>query len=286
MPGDDIQTHLLHARLLRPFSGPILLLLLLLLLVPQPFRLGAQVLQTDIISAYRDSDSSAFNALLQFNLSLEQQLNTVVNLGAGADLRWHAGDDAIILGSKAKRTYAGDLRVTNSGYAHLRYRRDRAARTGADLFTQYQWDGPRGMRSRTLLGANLRHGVLRDSTRSLDVAAGVMYELERWGYDGVAERDRPADQSAVSVRQPRINTYVRYQSGLTAGVSLLVMNYVQTRVDGRFDEPRIASSARLIVDVTESVSLTIAYNSIYDFAPVVPIRRFYFDIANGVAVRL
>jgi hypothetical protein len=101
--------------------------------------LQAQVLQTDIVSAYRETDSAkAFSGLFQFGLSVEQQLNTVVDLGVGADFQFNAGGDALILGSKAKRSYAGDLRVTNSGYGHLRYRVDRRAPFGTDLFTQYQ----------------------------------------------------------------------------------------------------------------------------------------------------
>ncbi len=246
----------------------------------------AQVLQTDVISSYRETDTTVFTALFQFNLSVEQQLNTVVNLGAGADFLFNAGGDALILASKAKRTYAGDLRVTNSGYGHLRYKYDRAARGGVDLFTQHQWDGPRGMRTRFLLGGNARYAVTRDSSGSLDIAAGLMYEYERWGYDGIAESDRPADQSPVSVSHPRINTYLRFNRRISEGVRILLMNYLQARTDRHFDAPRIATAIQFDVAVTGSVSLTVSYNSIYDFGPVVPIRRFYFDIANGIIIKI
>jgi hypothetical protein len=248
--------------------------------------LDAQVLQTDVISSYRESDTTAFNALFQFNFSVEQQLNTVVNLGAGADFLWNAGDDALILASKAKRTYAGDLRVTNSGYGHLRYRREREAPAGVDLFTQYQWDGPRGMRNRFLLGGNLRVAVMKDSSGSLDVAAGLMYEFERWGYDGIAEPDRPADQSPVRVSHPRINTYIRFSRQLAGGVRCLFMNYLQARTDSRFDEPRIATALQFDIAISGSLSLVVSSNSIYDFAPVVPIRRFYFDVSNGIMLKI
>jgi len=248
--------------------------------------LFAQVLQTDVISSYREADTAAFNALFQFNFSVEQQLNTVVNLGAGADFLFRAGGDALILASKAKRTYAGDLRVTNSGYGHIRYQRDREAPAGIDLFTQYQWDGPRGMKNRFLLGGNVRYAVTKDSSGSFDVAAGLMYEYERWGYDGIEETDRPADQSAVTVSHPRINTYLRFSRRISDGVRILLMNYLQARTDSRFDQPRIATALRFDVAVTGNVSLTVSYNSIYDFRPVVPIRRFYFDITNGIMLKI
>lgn len=248
--------------------------------------LVAQVLQTDLISTYRGSDSGAFNALFQFNFSVEQQLNTVVNLGAGADFLWNTGADALILASRAKVTYAGDLRVTNSGYGHLRYRRNRVAPAGVDLFTQYQWDGPRGMESRFLLGGNLRYVLTADTSGSVDIAGGLMYEFEHWVYDGIAESDRPADQSPVRVSHPRINTYVRFTRQISNGFRLLLMNYLQARTDSGFDKPRIATALQFDIAISGNLSLTVSYNSIYDFAPVVPIRRFYFDISNGIMLKI
>lgn len=253
--------------------------------LPPGASLVAQVLQTDLVASHRLPDSAAFGGVVRFDLSVEQQRNTVVTLGAGADLRANAGPDAVLLAAQAKRTYAGDLRVSNSGFGHLRYRMARAARAGAEFFTQAQWDGPRGMKHRFLLGGNLRYTIQRDSAGSLDAAAGVMYEGERWGYDGVEPADRPADPPIVVLGHARINTYLRFERRLAPGVGLLLMNYLQARPDGGLHEPRIASSARLTVEITSSLAFTAAFNSIYDFAPVVPIRNFYFDLTNGLAVR-
>jgi len=254
--------------------------------VPPTACLRAQVLQTDVISSYRGTDTAAFNALFQFNFSVEQQLNTVVNLSAGADFLLNTGDDALILASKAKVTYAGDLQVTNSGFGHLRYKRNRAEPTGVDLFTQYQWDGPRGMKNRFLLGGNLRHILTADSSGLVDVAAGLMYEYENWVYDGIAESERPPDQSPVSVSHPRINTYIRFSRNISNGFRILLMNYIQARTDSRIDEPRIATALQFDIAITGNLSLTVAYNSVYDFSPVVPIRHFYFDISNGIMLKI
>jgi hypothetical protein len=276
------------ARTVRPGFSRVILPVVFLAssLAPGFSILRAQVLQTDIVSAYRDSDSAgAFSGLFQFGFSVEQQLNTVLDLGTGADFQLNAGNDALIFGSEAKLSYVGDLRATNSGYTHLRYRLDRHSPSGVDLFTQYQWDGPRGMRNRYLLGANYRYALWKDTSGSMDVAAGLMYEYERWGYAGIAAADRPSDQSPVINDHPRINTYVRYQRTLSRGVRLLLMNYVQARTDDHVGDPRIASSVHLVIDVNESLSLTVVYNSIYDFAPIVPIRHFYFDVANGIALK-
>jgi hypothetical protein len=142
------------------------------------------------------------------------------------------------------------------------------------------------MRNRYLLGANLRYRFGDDTSGSVDVAGGLMYEYERWGYEGIAKADRPSDQAPVIVSHPRINTYLRYYRKLGKAVGILLMNYVQARTGPGFDTPRIASAVHLVVDINDTVSLKVIYDSIYDFAPVVPIRRFYFDLSNGIAVRI
>jgi len=264
----------------------LLLCAIVPLLSSQSARISAQVLQTDVISSYRGADTAGFTGLFQFAFSVEQQLNTVINAGVGADFLLNMESDALALASRAKGTYAGDLRVSNSGFGHLRYRRERRARLGVDLFTQAQWDGPRGMEVRYLLGGNVRYTIGKDTAGSVDVAAGLMYEYERWGYDGIAEEDRPVDQGAVRVSHPRINTYIRFNRQVSESLRLLFMNYLQARTDRGFDRPRIATSFLLDVAISGKVSLNVSYNSIYDFAPVVPIRRFYFELGNGITVRI
>lgn len=253
----------------------------------RPAEVSAQILQTDIISSFQKTDTTApLIALFQIGFSVEQQLNTVYEFETGSDLLYNFSADAIVLAAKAKLTYAGDLRVTNSGYGHLRYLFRRREQVGFDLFTQFQWDGPRGMKNRSLLGGNLRLNVRRDSMSSTDVAAGLMYEHEEWNYSGVKDEEKPADLSPVLVDHPRINTYVRYYRRFGPGVDMLLMNYVQTRLDEHFVEPRIATAVQLGFTISSRFSYTVSYNSIYDFAPIVPIRRFYFTLSNNLRYRI
>lgn len=263
-----------------------LVLLFLVQSASSPTGTEAQILQTDVISSFQTSDTtSPFTGLLNFGFSVEQQLNTVVEFSAGSDMVYSFSRDAIVLAAKAKRTYAGDLRVTNSGYGHLRYLYRRRRPLGIDGFTQIQWDGPRGMKNRFLLGANLRVNVVRDSSSSLDLAAGLMGEHEEWNYDGVERDRRPSDLSPVSVDHPRVNTYIRYFTRIGQGASLLLTNYVQSRTDTNFTRPRIATAVQLSLRVSDRFSFTVNYNSIYDFAPVVPIRKYYFTVSNELSFR-
>ena len=60
--------------------------------------------------------------------------------------------------------------------------------------------------------------------------------------------------------------------------------YHQSRFDKVFSTPRLASSSEVLWNFTEYFGMSLIYQNIYDYAPVVPIRKDFHKIIFGISV--
>ena len=244
----------------------------------------AQVLNMDRVSAMNDS-LRRWHTSLQLTTDYNSE-KEVFDWDTKIDItKLTAGNH--LLAAKLSNTFTsisgGNLQ--NAGYLHFRFRDNDTRKISPEYFTQYQWDDLRGMQNRYLFGCNLRYMVKESKAFDFYIGLGLMYEWEKWNYNGVAPKNLPAVHPAfIITRLLKINQYVKLSGKLFKTTELTFTNFIQARPDKYFNYPRIASFLQWNVPFSKKVSINLTYESIYDFLPVVPIRNYYFNYQSGLSV--
>ncbi|MEO7767863.1 MAG: hypothetical protein ABIS01_10565 [Ferruginibacter sp.] len=177
--------------------------------------------------------------------------------------------------------------LQNAGFVHLRFRDNDTRKLSPEYFTQYQWDNLRGMMDRYLFGANLRIRIKETKTLDLYAGIGLMYEWEKWNFDGVDSVKLPAVHPAsVKSALLKLNQYFKISIKLFKTTDLTLTNYFQARPDKHILTPRIADFIQWNIPVSKKFSINFNVEGIYDASPIVPIKHFYYNYLTGVALTI
>ncbi|MBS1510935.1 MAG: DUF481 domain-containing protein [Bacteroidetes bacterium] len=191
----------------------------------------------------------------------------------------------LIFSSSYRFTYNGGQDFLNAGHLHLRWRHDYKNTWQPESFVQYQWDGARGMVRRFLAGENVRYGVWHKHEWELSAASGLMYETETWNFTAVDSALKPIIQNQQVTELLKSNNYVKIEGKLSPNTIFSFINFYQTPFNDLFRAFRLASSIRFEVGAGKHFDFTMAFSSLYDSKPVVPITKFYYSFSNGIAYK-
>ena len=111
-----------------------------------------------------------------------------------------------------------------------------------------------------------------------------MYEVEKWDFIAVDSSKIPADATPVIKKLVKINSYIRFNWKPNDNNDITCNIFLQTR-PYRF-KPRIAPHVQWNIKAGKHVDFSVAFTSLYDTAPVVPIEKFYFSLSNGILLNL
>lgn len=241
----------------------------------------AQVLNMDRITAPADS-LRKWKVIVMAGTNFSSQ-NDIFDLNARVDITRFLKRKHVLMGVFTNSfTSIEGKNVQNFGYFHLRYRNNDSKKISAEYFLQSQWDDLRGMINRYLAGANLRIRIMDTKTLDIYTGIGLMYEQEKWNYDGVASNKIPLFHPAfIYTNEIKINQYLKISAKLFKTTDLTFTNFIQTRPDKNFTSPRIADFLQWNIPVSKRFSINFNFDSIYDAAPVVPIRYFYYNYSTG-----
>ncbi|MEO5891551.1 MAG: hypothetical protein ABIQ31_14970 [Ferruginibacter sp.] len=182
-------------------------------------------------------------------------------------------------------TKGSDLQ--NTGFIHVRYRDNDTRKFSPEYFTQYQWDNLRGMVNRYLVGANLRIQLKESKTLDLYAGIGLMYEWEKWNFDGVdTAKLSLAHAKFLNSALVKLNQYFKISIKLFNTTDFTFTNYLQARPNKHIVTPRIADFIQWNIPVSKKFSINFNMESIYDAAPIVPIHHFYYSYITGVALSI
>lgn len=268
---------------MRPF---IYARLFLCMLFSTGLNMYAQVLNIDKVSAPSDS-AKKWSVAVQAGADFSSE-KKVFDWDTKADItRFMNGHhllSAIFVNSFISTSGSN---LQNTGFVHVRYRDNDTRKFSAEPFTQYQWDNLRGMVNRYLVGSNLRIRIIE--TKPLDFYAGIglMYEWEKWNFDGVDSTKLPALHPAfVKSELIKINQYFKIGIKVFKTTDLTFTNYFQARPDKHIVSPRIADFIQWNIPLSKKFSITFNFESIYDAAPIVPIQHFYYSYLTGVSLTI
>ncbi len=249
-----------------------------------PLISSGQILNID------KSDTSDYvnKAKIGFNFStgleIDKQQTTLYDATNTAELMLQKKKELFILAASYRFTYNGPDDILNAGYFHLRFRHNYKNKYQPETFMQYQWDNKRGLSYRALGGMNLRYNFYKGDTWDLNAGLGLMYEIEKWNYDGVDSAKWPANLTPITNRLIKINSYIRMNWKASENSDVIISVFLQTRPT--IFKPRIAPSVQWNINAGKHVGFSINFAGIYDEAPVVPIHKFYYSLSNSILVKI
>jgi len=166
--------------------------------------------------------------------------------------------------------------ILNNAYLHLRATFNYNKKWSPEVFAQLQDDKFRGLRNRKLAGAGYRWKPIEAEKFRLVVAAGPMYESEKW------RSIETGDEKLVELW--KLNSYMLLRWDLTENVNFNTIFYYQVGYDNSadLDRQRLSNSTNLNFKISNHLSFTVTYQMAYENEPIFPITEFIYSIENGL----
>jgi hypothetical protein len=243
---------------------------------------SAQILNIDKSDTANYEKKGKTNFNLASGLEIDKQKTTLYDATTTAEFSLQKNHELFIASASDRFTYNGPDDILNTGFIHLRLRHNYKNKYQPEIFTQYQWDNKRGLEHRILNGANMRYNFWKGGVWELNAAVGLMYENERWNYNGVDSTKIPANAPNIVNNLIKINSYIHVEWHPNANNTLTVKVYLQSRPD--FWHPRIAPLLNWSIKIGKHTAFVIGFNGMYDANPVVPIDNFYYNITNSILI--
>ena len=244
---------------------------------------NAQIINIDKV----DTSEYAHKIVVTGNISLglegDKQQQLLLDATNTADMQWQHFKELFILSGSYRFTYNGPQDILNAGYAHLRWRHAYKNTLHPEAYSQYQWDNKRGILYRFVTGVNLRYNYWHQKMWEISLATGLMYEEERWSFSGVDAANVPPNASNIQSNHLKSSNYVRWEGKTNEKSTVSVVVFYQAPFSDFFHAYRVASNIRFAIDVSKHFTFGLAFNSLYDSKPIVPINHFYYSFSNNLA---
>lgn len=244
----------------------------------------AQILNAEAFQS-QNEPTEKWRGQAAFGINLDKQTALVYSMFTDVDVSYRIKDKSLLSASRLRVSGSGEDIFLNGGFMHFRLRDNTGKLLLVEHYTQYQWDGVRGLKNRFLLGSNLRQRLQHDTKGSLYAGFGAFYEFEQWGFGAVPAARRPIDLADVNKNLLKFNVYIRFFRQIAPNVRFGSTFYYQARPEYFFADYRLAGNFEFVFQVNRHFEFRLNYDGIYDTAPVVPIDRFYFTLANRFVYR-
>jgi len=260
-------------------------LLIILLIVLISSKNYSQVLHTESFNVIMDTTKRVKGSVVP-NLLFQTQKKDLLEFENIADFSFRlSGNHAFTIGNKFALSKFGKETLLSGGYVYVEYRNIMEKKIVIEPFSQVHWAESRGMEFKYAGGINIRYKILIKNKIGIYLGAGPFYELERWNYDGVsAQKELPEDLSNVRQGNIKMGSYLSFKIKPFEEFAFDFSVYHQSRFDEIFSTPRLASSTELTWEFTEYLGFSLIYQNIFDYAPIVPIKKDFHKIISGISV--
>lgn len=246
----------------------------------------AQVLNVDRASQENDTIDKAFNAVFDVSLEFDKQKEDLFMINNQTEFSLKMKNELIFLFLNSNELFiAGKQVIENDGYFQLRFRDDDKRRLFPDTYVQYQWNSVVGLRSRALVGSNLRYKLVEADSIDLYSSVGVFYEDEFWD-PSISSIDFSNDLIKVRRQIIRLNTVIKFATIIGDKADLAVINYVQFPLNEFFLQPRWFMDLNLNIHMSRRWSFLIHYFNTVDYYRPLPIASFYYGLDLGFRLNL
>lgn len=172
--------------------------------------------------------------------------------------------------------WQGGERFSNQGLLHLRrtYRTDRTI--APEFFLQTNYDKSRSLSFRGLAGVGARVTLVTRPTWHLVTATAYMFERE------VLDLPRTA-LHPERTSSHRWSSYISTRVATDPRLAFVATAYVQPRFDD-FSDVRVLTDARMALELSGRVSVTMTFNARYDSEPPDDVDSLDVTWQTGFAV--
>lgn len=243
----------------------------------------AQIINIDKSDTSDYIKKTKFNFNFSTGLEVDKQQTTLWDATNTAEAMLQKNKDLFLFAASYRFTYNGPDDILNAGYFHLRYRSHYKDKIQPEPFAQYQWDNKRGLEMRSIAGANIRYNMWKGDKLEFSAGLGLMYEIERWNYDGVDSNKVPVNKTPITNNYIKLNSYIRMDWKPNSNNDIAINVFIQTRPTSF--HPRIAPHLQWNINAGKHVGFAVSYSGMYDESPVVPIHNFYFSLSNSILVK-
>jgi hypothetical protein len=220
--------------------------------------------------------------LIGLSFSADKQKKNLIDGSGSADFSFFWPKNIVsVLILRTDLTWNGREVIQNSGFFHFRTRDNDLRKVFPELFSQYQWNGALGMEQRVLAGGNLRWRAIHKKDNDLFVALGVMFEAERWNYRGVKDASVYFGFPPERRELLKVNQYIKWGWKISPRLDFVLSNFYQARPT-QLLKPRLATQGAFHFSVMKGLGFSAQYESLYDFAPVVPIDKYYYSVKGAI----
>jgi putative salt-induced outer membrane protein YdiY len=232
--------------------------------------------QVNIEALRRDTAGPGFSGTLGAELAVQTGNTELVNLGIRGRTDYRGGRLTTFLVGEATLGLLKGRQFTSTGLAHFRQAYALQPRLEPEWYAQVNYDKPRLIDRRALLGAGFRFRIGQRQGIRLWTGTGLMLEHEQLGLPSSATH--PAETTVI-----RSSNYLSLR--LTGGETFLLTSttYLQPMIAEPGDV-RILENLALVVGITSGVGLTVRFDLRYDSRPPDTIRSLDTSLLTGVTL--
>lgn len=259
--------------------------LLLIIIVVAGLSVQAQILTIDQTDTADYTKKTMCKGDLSVALEGDKQKTLLLDATNAFNLELQHYKELLIFAASYRFTYNGGQDFLNSGYFHLRWRHSYKNTWQPESFIQYQWDNSRGMLQRFITGENARYSFWHKNDWELSAATGIMYETETWNYTAVDSSLKPSVAKDQVTNLLKSTNYIKLEGKTSANSNFSFIVFYQSPFNNLFNYFRLATSIKFNVSFARHFDFAVAFASLYDSKPVVPIGKFYYNFSNGIAYK-
>ena len=257
--------------------------LLLTLTCAIPLIAQSQLLFPESFVVIFDS-TRHFKGTVAPSLEIKTQRQLYVEITNRADMAFRFKNHGITVANKFELTRDGDQTILSGGFIYGKFKTFYDNPFVLEHYVQYQWAEARGLDEKVAVGSNLRYKIFKSQTGGAFVGIGPFFEFELWDYRGVPEERLPLDQSSVDNKIWKLNWYLSTKRNLSEKIRMEAALYFQDDFKTLFEEPRWAGALSLSYSFTENIAFAVNLQTIYDFAPLVPVDKLWFNTFSALEV--
>ncbi len=219
---------------------------------------------------------NGFQATTALNFNIKNNGSRIIELANSADIQYSHKAHTIIFLNNIKLLNIDKGSFVNNGFQHLRYNytvKDSSFLT-LEAFGQYQYNEQKLLQKRILSGGGPRFAIFRKKNFSLYFAPLAMFEYELY-----------TDSARTETKSVRLDSYTNMHFSINDFVSFNLITYFQP-VFNNFSDYRISGETGIRFKISKHLAYNVSYSLDFDNQPPENIQKIFWNLNNGLIIKL